>query len=114
MIELKRGFWPPAEIEPEARSMKVTRGSRRIRSWMLPPIDGAVSICCWLMLVPEPILVELNTSEPPATATTCTASRLVAATSPVRAALTVPVWFTPRYTPSSVLVPSPDLVMVMV
>ena len=25
LIELKRGFWPPAEIEPEARSMKVTR-----------------------------------------------------------------------------------------
>ncbi|MNV73735.1 hypothetical protein D3C71_1669040 [compost metagenome] len=96
LIELKRGFWPPAEIEPEARSMKVTRGSRRIRSWMLPPMDGATSICCWLMLVPEPILVALNTSEPPPTAVTCTVSRLVAARSPAKVALMVPVWFTPR------------------
>jgi len=30
VILLKRGFWPPAVMLPEARSLKVTRGSRRM------------------------------------------------------------------------------------
>ncbi len=66
------------------------------------------------MLVPEPVLVALNTSEPEAMATALTVSSVVgAAMSPVRSALMVAFWLTLRYTPSSVLVPSPGLVMVM-
>jgi hypothetical protein len=30
VILLKRGFWPPALMLPEARSVKATRGSRRM------------------------------------------------------------------------------------
>ena len=30
VILLKRGFWPPAEIEPDARSVTARRGSRRM------------------------------------------------------------------------------------
>src|SRR5690606_40757539 len=30
VILLKRGFMPPAEIEPDARSVNATRGSRRM------------------------------------------------------------------------------------
>ena len=64
-----------------------------------------------LMLVPEPILVALNTSEPPM-ATAVTVSSVVR--SPVSAALIVLVLLRSRKTLSSVFVPSPDLVMVTV
>ncbi len=48
-----------------------------MKSWMLPPIDGSDSMVVWSMLVPEPILVALKTSEPPLMPTTCTLSSVV-------------------------------------
>jgi len=58
-------------------------------------------------LVPAPMRVALNTSEPPATPTAVTVSSVV--TVGCSAALTVLTWFRLRYTPSSVRAPSADL-----
>ncbi|MNW09979.1 hypothetical protein D3C71_2070980 [compost metagenome] len=78
---------------------------------MLPLTEGSASMASRLTLVPAPILVALNTSEPPS-ATAVTVSRVVR--SPVRAALMVLILFRSRKTLSSVFVPSPDLVMLTV
>ena len=89
-IELKRGFRPPAEMEPDARSMNVTRGSRRMKSWMLPLIDGSASMVVRSTLVPEPILLAENTLVP-AVPTATTVPKV--ATSLFNWASTVLVWF---------------------
>jgi len=111
LTELKRGFWPLAEIEPDARSTNATRGSRRMKSWMLPLIEGSALIASWSTLVPEPILVEENT-EVPAVATACTVPRV--ATSLFSCASIVFAVPRVRYTFSSVSLPAPALLMVTV
>ena len=78
---------------------------------MLPLIDGRAEMVFWSTRVPEPILVAENT-DVPAVPTATTVPRV--ATSLLSWELTMLTWFRLRYTFSSVSLPAPALLMVMV
>ena len=88
---LKRLLTPATEIEPDAGSSTVTRGSRRATSSSERLPCGVISNWRPSTEVPTPRLSALNTTEPPAEATAVTVSRVVISGN--SAALTFETWF---------------------